>query len=58
MDRAILDTKLHTRFVIFILAFRLETALLTRRVRLDAADAERSEMMPPVLYHAARLDQY
>lgn len=36
-----LDTKLYTRFAIFIWAFRLERALLTRRVVIDAADAER-----------------
>lgn len=42
MADTVLDTKLHTRFAIFIYALRLETALLTRRVYLDAADAERS----------------
>jgi hypothetical protein len=38
----ILDTKLHTRFAIFLYALQLETAMLTKRVYLDAADAERS----------------
>ena len=41
MDKTLLDTKLHTRFAIFLYAFQLETAMLTRRVYLDAADAER-----------------
>lgn len=41
MDKNILDTKLHTRFAIFLYALRLETAMLTKRVYLDAADAER-----------------
>ena len=35
-------TTLHTRFAIFLYCYRLETAMLTRRVFLDAADAERS----------------
>jgi hypothetical protein len=38
----VLDTKLHTHFAIFLYALRLETAMLTKRVYLDAADAERS----------------
>jgi hypothetical protein len=42
MDGNLLDTKLHTRFAIFLYTYRLETAMLTRRVHLDAADAERS----------------
>ena len=46
-----LDTKLYTRLAIFILAFRLETALLTRRVHLDAADAERSVRAVFSAYH-------
>jgi len=37
-----MDTQLHTRFAIFLYALQLETALLTRSVFLDAADAERS----------------
>jgi hypothetical protein len=37
----VLDTKLHTHFAIFLYALRLETAMLTKRVLLDAADAER-----------------
>jgi hypothetical protein len=42
MDETFLSTELHTRFAIFLYAYRLETAMLTRRVLLDAADAERS----------------
>jgi hypothetical protein len=38
----ILDTKLHTRFAIFLYALQLETVMLTKCVYLDAADAERS----------------
>jgi hypothetical protein len=38
----VLDTKLHTHFAIFLYALRLETVMLTKRVHLDAADAERS----------------
>jgi hypothetical protein len=38
----VLVTKLHTHFAIFLYALQLETALLTKRVHLDAADAERS----------------
>ena len=38
----VLDTKLHTHFAIFLYALQLETAMLTKRVHLDAADAERS----------------
>jgi hypothetical protein len=40
-DDKTVDTQLHTRFAIFLYAFQLETALLTKRVPLDAADAER-----------------
>ena len=43
MDDSFLDTmKLHTPYTIFLYTYRLETAMLTRRVYLDAADAERS----------------
>jgi hypothetical protein len=42
----VLDTKLHTRFAIFLYALQLETAMLTKRVHLDAADAERSVKFP------------
>ncbi|KAM3077106.1 Mitochondrial fission 1 protein [Clarireedia jacksonii] len=35
-----LDTRLHTLFAIFLYSLQLETALLTRSVFLDAADAE------------------
>ena len=42
MADTFLDTKLHTHFAIFLYALRLETAMLTKRVPLDAADAERS----------------
>jgi len=42
MDGSILDTQLHTRFPIFPYALKLETAILTRYVPSDAADAERS----------------
>lgn len=42
MDDRLLDTKLHFRFAIFLYTYRLETAMLTKRVELDAADAERS----------------
>jgi hypothetical protein len=41
MDNNLLDTELHTRFAIFLYALRLETAMLTKHVSLDAADAER-----------------
>jgi hypothetical protein len=41
MDHRVLDTQLHTRFTIFLYALRLETAMLTKHVLLDAADAER-----------------
>jgi hypothetical protein len=41
MDHRVLDTQLHTRFAIFLYALRLETAMLTKHVPLDAADAER-----------------
>jgi len=41
MDHRVLDTQLHTRFAIFLYALRLETAMLTKLVPLDAADAER-----------------
>lgn len=44
MDNNILDTKLHTRFAIFLYALQLETTLLTRYVFLDAADAERLDV--------------
>jgi hypothetical protein len=40
MASNVLDTKLHTHFAIFLYALRLETAMLTKRVLLDAADAE------------------
>jgi hypothetical protein len=42
MADSFLDTKLHTHFAIFLYALRLETAMLTKRVPIDAADAERS----------------
>jgi len=42
MDNNILITELHTRFAIFLYSLRLEIAMLTRSVLLDAADAERS----------------
>jgi len=42
MADTFLDTKLYTHFAIFLYALRLETAMLTKRVLLDAADAERS----------------
>lgn len=41
MDSTVLDTKLHTRYCIFLYTLRLELAMLTKRVYLDAADAER-----------------
>lgn len=43
MPNQTLDPKLvlYTRFAIFLYAYQLETALLTRRAALDAADAER-----------------
>lgn len=41
MANNVLDTRLHTHFAIFLYALRLETAMLTKRVLLDAADAER-----------------
>lgn len=41
MSTEILDTRLHTLFTIFLYQFRLESAMLTRLVILDAADAER-----------------
>ncbi len=50
MDNEILDTELHTRFAIFLYCFRLETAMLTKRVHLDAADAERLVILPPPLF--------
>jgi hypothetical protein len=37
----VLATKLHTLFTIYLYAFRLHTAMLTKSVYLDAADAER-----------------
>ena len=49
MDENSLDTKLHTRFAIFLYTYRLETAMLTRRVYLDAADAERCARNPSCL---------
>lgn len=46
MDRRnVLETPLHTRFAIFLYTFQLETAILTKRVLLDAADAERSVLL-------------
>ncbi len=47
MDGPVLDTKLHTRYAIFLYTFQLETAMLTSRVHLDAADAERSVLPVP-----------
>jgi hypothetical protein len=41
MENHFLDTKLHTNFATFLYAYQLETAILTRYVSLDAADAER-----------------
>ena len=41
MESNVIDTKLYTRFAIYLYAFRLETAMLTKYVTLDAADAER-----------------
>lgn len=37
---------LHTSFAIFLYSLQLETALLTKRVFTDAADAERSAFHP------------
>jgi len=51
MDRNVLETPLHTRFAIFLYTFQLETAILTNRVHLDAADAER-----PVLPQSITFD--
>lgn len=45
MDPNVIDTKLYTRFAVYLYAFRLETAMLTRYVPLDAADAERSVLL-------------
>lgn len=41
MATEILDTRLHTRFAIFLYSFRLESVMLTKLAILDAADAER-----------------
>lgn len=41
MATEILDTQLHTRFTVFLYAFRLESVMLTRLAIPDAADAER-----------------
>jgi hypothetical protein len=46
MASNVLDTKLYTHFAIFLYALRLETVMLTKRVHLDAADAERSVKFP------------
>ncbi|KAF7901152.1 uncharacterized protein EAE97_005261 [Botrytis byssoidea] len=40
MATEILDTQLHTRFTVFLYAFRLESVMLTRLAIPDAADAE------------------
>ncbi|KAF5874409.1 putative mitochondrial membrane fission protein [Botrytis fragariae] len=40
MATEILDTQLHTRFKVFLYAFRLESVMLTRLAIPDAADAE------------------
>ena len=41
MAPEILDTQLHTRFKVFLYAFRLESVMLTSLAIPDAADAER-----------------